>query len=77
MSVKLLTGHLLEVLSLKGGCTGLSESTLVKLSNYWKSHATAQFYKSIQLMQIYSGEKPCFDRSLSDTVSRSCQTRCE
>ena len=32
MSVKLLTEHLLEVLSLKGGCTGSSKSTLVKLS---------------------------------------------
>ena len=31
MIVKLLTEHLLEVLSLKGGCTGLSESTLVKM----------------------------------------------
>ena len=31
LSVKLLTEHLLEVLSLKGGCTGSSESTLVKL----------------------------------------------
>ena len=30
MSVKLLTEHHLEVLSLKGGCTGTSESTLVK-----------------------------------------------
>ena len=77
MSVKLLTEHLLEVLSLKGGCTGLSESTLVKMSNYWKSRATAQVYMSIQLKQIYSGEKPCFDRYLSDTVSRSCQTRYE
>ena len=40
MSVKLLTEHLLEVLSLKGGCTGSSESTLVKMSNCWKFHAT-------------------------------------
>ena len=31
MSVKLLTEHLLEVLSLKGGCIGLYESTLVKM----------------------------------------------
>ena len=31
MSVKLLTEHHLEFLSLKGGCTGLSESTLVKM----------------------------------------------
>ena len=42
MIVKLLTEHHLEFLSLKGGCTGSSESTLVKMSNCWKSHATAQ-----------------------------------
>ena len=30
MIVKLLTEHHLECLSLKGGCRGLSESTLVK-----------------------------------------------
>ena len=30
MSAKLLTEHHLEFLSLKGGCTGKSESTLVK-----------------------------------------------
>ena len=42
MIVKLLTEHLLECLSLKGGCTGLSDSTLIKMSNCWKSHAAAQ-----------------------------------
>ena len=42
MGVKLLIEHHLEVLSLKGGCTDSSESTLVKMSNCWKSHATAQ-----------------------------------
>ena len=41
MIVKLLTEHDLEFLSLKGGCRGLSESTLVKMSNCWKSHAAA------------------------------------
>ena len=41
MSVKLLTKHHLEVLSLKGGYRGSSESTLVKMSNCWKSHAAA------------------------------------
>ena len=41
MIVKLLTEHHLEFLSLKGGCKGLSESTLVKMSNCWKSHAVA------------------------------------
>ena len=31
MSVKLLTEHHLEFVSLKGGCTGSSESTLVRM----------------------------------------------
>ena len=42
MIFKLLTERHLEFLSLKGGCTGSSESTLVKMSNCWKSHALAQ-----------------------------------
>ena len=33
MIVKLLTEHHLEFLSLKGGCIGSPESTLVKMSN--------------------------------------------
>ena len=41
MIVKLLAEHHLEFLSLKGGCRGSSEYTLVKMSNCWKSHATA------------------------------------
>ena len=41
MSVKLLTEHHLEFLSLKGGCRGSSESTLVKIPHCWKSHAAA------------------------------------
>ena len=44
MIVKLLTEHHLEFLSLKGGCTGWSESTLVKMPNCWKSHAMTQYY---------------------------------
>ena len=43
MIIKLLTEHHLEFLSLKGGCRGSSESTLVKMSNCWKSHAAVQF----------------------------------
>ena len=42
MLVKLLTEHHLEFLSLKRGCTGSSESALVKISHYWKSDVTAQ-----------------------------------
>ena len=43
MSVKLLNEHHLEFLSLKRGCTGLSESTLVKMSHCWKSRVAAYF----------------------------------
>ena len=44
MTVKILTKHHLEFLSLKGGCTGSSESTLVKMPHCWESHVTAQLY---------------------------------
>ena len=45
MIVKLLTEHHLEFLSLTGGCGGSSESTLVKMSNCWKSQSTAQIIR--------------------------------
>ena len=38
LSFRLLTDHHLEFLSLKGGCTGSSESTLVKMPHCRKSH---------------------------------------
>ena len=41
MSVKLLSEQHLEFLRLKGGCTDLSESTLVKMPHCWKSHVAA------------------------------------
>ena len=44
MSVKLLTEHHVEFLSLKRGCTGSSESTLVKMPHCWISHVSAQMY---------------------------------
>ena len=44
MTVKLLTEHHLEFLSLKGGCTGSSESTLIKMPYCWKSHVAAQLW---------------------------------
>ena len=43
MSVKLLTEHHLESLSLKGGRTGLSESASVKIPHCWKSHVGVHF----------------------------------
>ena len=44
MNVKLLTEQHLEFLSLKGGCTGSSESTLVKIPHCWKSRVAAHMY---------------------------------
>ena len=50
MIVKLLTEHHLEFLSLKGGCRGSSESTLVKMPHCLKSHVAAQMSISISVM---------------------------
>ena len=44
MTVKLMTEYQLEFLSLKWDCTGSSESTHVKMSHCWKSHATAHLF---------------------------------
>ena len=65
MCVKLLTEHDLEFLSLKGGCTGLSESTLVKMPLCWKSHVTAHTLKThCQILgsfrtHVHLGETTC------------------
>ena len=50
MSVKLLTEHHLEFLSVKGGGTGLFESTHAKMPHCWKSHVAAQMYFKKNLM---------------------------
>ena len=42
MSGKLLSEHHLELLSLKGGCQGSSETTHVQMSHCWKSHTYTQ-----------------------------------
>ena len=64
MIVKLLTERHLEFLSLKGGCTGSSESTLVKMSNCWKSHALAQLNYFDWNMTIHHKEAPVLRRKL-------------
>ena len=55
MSVKLLTEHRYEFLSLNGGCTDLSESTLVKIPHCWKTYVAAHISKKIcnKLLIIY------------------------
>ena len=44
----LLTGHHLEFLSLKGGGTGSSECTLVKMPHCWKSRVGKHMCIKIQ-----------------------------
>ena len=59
MTVKLLTEHNLEFLSLKGGCTGLSESTLVKMPHCWKSnvHTCHKLWtESCEIKQNFKGD---------------------
>ena len=48
MIVKLLTEPQSECLSLKGGCRGSSESTLVKMTHCWKSHARAHLVNALE-----------------------------
>ena len=50
MSLKLLTEHHLEFLSLRGGCTGSSESTLFKKPHFWKSLVTAHIKLTYNMM---------------------------
>ena len=51
-----MTEHHLEFLSLIGGCTGLSESTLVKMPHCWKSHVTAHFTTTNEMIRHWSGD---------------------
>ena len=52
MSVKLLTEHHLEFLSLKGGCKGSSESTHVKMPHCWKYHTLAHLINDIRYAAV-------------------------
>ena len=49
----------LEFLSLKGGCIGSSESTLVKMPHCWKSYATAHFRNQTILAVRQPWQKSC------------------
>ena len=54
MIVKLLTEHHLEFLSLKGNCTGSSESTLVKMPHCCKLCVMAQLYLPVMCVYVCS-----------------------
>ena len=72
MSVKLLAEYNLRFLSLKGGCTCSSESTLVKILHCWKSRVMAhvQIVKKVcmtmKMSQSQNGTRRKRDRTLTD-----------
>ena len=57
MSVKLLTEHHKEFLSVKGFFTGLSESSPVKMPHCWKSHVVAQMYMYYTVCVLFENEE--------------------
>ena len=75
MTVKLQTEHHLEFLSLTGGCTGLSVSTLVKMPHCWKSHAMAQIAADSEA-DMYHLITCMPDRCHTGVAARGCHTRC-
>ena len=75
MSVKLLTEHHFRFLSFKGGCTGSSESKLVKMPHCWKSHVTAHLYfQRVQLIfQFFCySSLPLFHSAMGWSVVCDC-----
>ena len=64
VTVKLLTEHHMEFLSLNGGCTGWFESTLVNMPHCWKSHIASNILRESRVIisKLYSTSVPedCF-----------------
>ena len=75
MNVKLLTEHHLEFLSLKGGCTGWSESTRVKMPHCWKSHVAARILYSkflqVTVAELVGLSLICFQQGFSHSEASS------
>ena len=73
MSIKLLTEHYLEFLSLRGGCKGLSESIHVKMPHCWKSHVAVQiqyhYSRHSELIVKYNiGLKTLLQQGISEPI---------
>ena len=71
MIVNLLSEHHLEFLSLKEGCRGSSESTLVKVSNCVKSHATAHIVSGVHFIFVSGANCAHGNYSNSSYLSRN------
>ena len=76
LSDKLLTEHHLEFLSLKGGCIGSCEPTLVKMPHCWKSHVTAHLCNNIYFKCtadiIYYKSKQFGSSDLVHIINNAC-----
>ena len=78
MIVRLLTEHHLEFLSLKGGCRDSSESTLVKMSNCWKSHAAAHLKPKLSIIlhsKIVIQNRGVFKLSCFSSFKNRCRSQ--
>ena len=71
MTVKLLTEQHLEFLSLKGGCTGSSYYTLVKMPHCCKSHVTAHMF-----WVLLSTHNICFAREIRKMIFKNIFSGC-
>ena len=69
MTLRLLTEHHLEFLSLKGSYTGSFESFNVKMPHCWKSHVTA---KLCGVSATAPAESVYFSATISMFISVSC-----
>ena len=63
MIVKLLTENTLEFLSLKGGCTGSSEPTLVKMPHV-RNHMSRLLSQQVLCATSKASDQPAHTRSL-------------
>ena len=77
MTVKLLTEHHLEFLSLKGGCTGSSDSTLVKMSYCWKSHVLAHIFAGWDIFQTFVVVCNLFQNKLLQKILSVTLSECQ
>ena len=77
MSVKLLTEHRLEFVSLKGGCTGSYESTLVKMphcvaAQFIIYRLRADAYDTLDTLKSQRKGKIHSSRSTTNLVFHAC-----
>ena len=68
MNLQLLDEQHFEFLSLKRGCKGWSESTLVKIPYCWKSHVTAHL-RCEEILQCCKSDPLCIHVQLQCTLT--------